>query len=70
MNINIVKEELSKNIGRRVQITEYGMRNKENNYYGILYKIYNNIFTIQTNDVEKSFSLADLIIGDIVITYY
>ena len=70
MNINIVKEELSKNLGRRVQITEYGMRNKENNYYGVLYKIYNNIFTIKTNDFEKSFSLADLIIGDIVINYY
>ncbi|MBR1413715.1 MAG: hypothetical protein IJ574_03500 [Bacilli bacterium] len=70
MNIDIVKEDLSKNLGKRVQITEYGMRNKENNYYGVLYKIYNNIFSIKTNDMEKSFSLADLIIGDVVITYY
>ena len=70
MNIEIVKEELRKNIGRRVQITEFGLRNKENNYYGVLFKIYNNIFSIKSNDIEKSFSLADLIIGDVVITYY
>ena len=60
MNIEIVKEELRKNIGRRVQITEFGLRNKENNYYGVLFKIYNNIFSIKSNDIEKSFSLADL----------
>ena len=32
MNINIVKEEISKNINKKVSIAVYGLRNRVNRY--------------------------------------
>lgn len=45
------------------------MRNKTNEYNGYLKKLYPNIFTISENNIEKSFTYADLITGDIKIKY-
>ena len=67
MNINIIKEKLSKNINKKVKITVYGLRNKINTYEGQLYKIYPNIFTILIDGKEKSFTYNDYITGDIKV---
>lgn len=69
MNINIIKEEISKNLGKQALIKVYGMRNKVNKYEGIIYKVYPNIFTVLINNEEKSFCYRDIIIGDVKIFY-
>ena len=69
MNINIIKEQIAKNIGKKVIISVYGLRNKINKYEGSLYKLYPNIFTILYNNEEKSFNYRDVITGDIKIKY-
>ncbi len=69
MNNFNIKEEIKNNLHRPVIITVYGMRNKINTYEGTINAIYPNIFTILTNNTEKSFSYSDIITGDIKIKY-
>lgn len=69
MNLDIIKSNISRNIGRKVIITEKGMRNKRSIYEGILYKLYPNIFSIKTRIGEKSFSYADVATKTILIKY-
>ncbi len=69
MNINIIKEEIKSHLNENVEIKVYGMRNKTSSYKGIINKTYPNIFTILTDNNEKSFSYNDVITGDIKIKY-
>lgn len=69
MNINIIKEQIAKNINRKVLISVYGLRNKINRYEGNIYKMYPNFFTIMVNNGEKSFNYRDVITGDVKIKY-
>ena len=69
MNINIVKDEIAKNINKRVVISVHGIRNRVNRYEGILYRIYPNIFTIMIAGEEKSFTYREIITGDVKIKY-
>lgn len=69
MNIDIVRKEIEKNIGRNVHITVYGMRNKTNTYDGPIYRVYPNIFTIKYYNEEKSFTYRDIITKDINVKY-
>lgn len=69
MNINIVKDEISKKLGNKVSILVYGMRSRVNRFEGILYKVYPNLFTVLTQGVEKSFCYRDVITGDVKIKY-
>lgn len=69
MNSENVKNMIESNLGRKVKITVYGMRNKKDYYEGNLYKVYPNIFTIIYNGEEKSFSYRDVITKDINIKY-
>ena len=69
MNINIVKEEISKNINRKVSIAVYGLRNRVNRYEGIIYKMYPNLFTVLVKNKEKSFNYRDVITGEVKIKY-
>lgn len=69
MNIDLIKEEIAKNLNRKVNITVYGLRNKVNRYDGTLYKLYPNLFSIMTENGEKSFSYNEYITGEVKITY-
>lgn len=69
MNINIIKEEISKNLNRKVSINVYGLRNRVNRYEGTLYKMYPNLFTVLINGEEKSFNYRDVITGEVKIKY-
>lgn len=69
MNLNIVKEQILNNLGKKVEVSVYGLRNRVNKYEGILYKTYPNIFTILINSGEKSFNYRDLITGEVKIKY-
>jgi len=69
MNINDLKDELSKNLNRNVEVKVYGMRGKVNTFHGKMQKLYPNIFTILEGGSEKSFSYADVITGEVKIKY-
>ncbi len=69
MNLNLIREEITNHLNKRVYIKVFGMRNKMSEYYGTITAIYPNIFTITTKDSEKSFNYRDIITGDIAIKY-
>ena len=69
MNINLIKEEISKKLNSKVLVSVYGMRNRVNKMEGILYKIYTNLFTVMVDGEEKSFCYRDVITGDVKIKY-
>lgn len=69
MNLNIVKEEISKHLNAKVLVSVHGMRNRVNRYEGKIYKVYPNIFTILENGEEKSFPYRDVITGEVKIKY-
>ena len=69
LNTNYIKEEIKKNIGRKIHIKLYGMRGKTNSYEGIIHAVYPNLFTILENNIEKSFTYRDILTGDIKIKY-
>lgn len=69
MNINIIKENINKNINRNVVVSVYGLRNKMTKYEGVIYKVYPNLFTILVNNEEKSFTYRDVITGEVKIKY-
>lgn len=69
MNINLVKEEISKRLNSKVIVSVYGMRNRVSRLEGILYKIYPNLFTVMVDGEEKSFCYRDVITGDVKIKY-
>lgn len=69
MNINIVKQELTSKINHKVIVSVYGLRNRITRYEGEIYRIYPKIFTILTNEGEKSFPYCDLITGEVKIKY-
>ncbi len=69
MNINIIKENINKNINRNVVVSVYGLRNRMTKYEGVIYKVYPNLFTILVNNEEKSFTYRDVITGEVKIKY-
>lgn len=69
MNINLVKEEISKKLNSKVMVSVFGMRNRVSRLEGILYKIYPNLFTVMVDGEEKSFCYRDVITGDVKIKY-
>lgn len=69
MNIELVKNDLKKHVGKNVKVTVYGLRNRIERYEGMLYKIYPNIFTILYENTEKSFPYRDIITKDINVKF-
>lgn len=67
--VSDIKKELSRNIGKKVRITVYGMRNRKEVVVGTIKEVYPNIFTVSSRDISKSFSYSDVLIGDIKIEY-
>lgn len=69
MNLDIIKGSLSNKIGKKVIITEKGMRNRKQIFEGTIYRLYPNIFSIMTRSGEKTFSYADIATKMILIKY-
>ena len=69
MHIKNIKNYLKYKVGSNIIIVYYGSRNKKEKYHGVIYKIYDNIFTIkQTNGEVKSFSYIDILTKTIQIS--
>jgi len=69
MNIKNIKNYLKYKVGSNIVVVYYGSRNKKEKYYGVIYKVYDNIFTIkQSNGEVKSFSYIDILTKTIQIS--
>ncbi len=69
MNINSTRKEIEASIGKDVQITVYGMRNKTSTYVGKIKSTYPNVFMLKTNIGDKCFSYTEVCTGDVKIKY-
>lgn len=69
MNIESVKEELNKHIGKSVKIKQNLGRNKYESYEATIKKLYNYIFVVENNNQIKSFSYTDIITKIIKIEF-
>ncbi len=68
MNIEKIKNELEKIIGKRVRIKVNVGRNKYEYYEGEILKVYPCLFTFSTVNFVKSFSYSDVLTKDIQIS--
>ena len=69
-NIKKIKNELSNHTNAVVKVISYGNRNKVDECFGILDKLYNNIFTIRQFDNSiKSFTYRDILIRNIKVCF-
>ena len=69
MNLNTIKEEVKAHLKGNVEISVFGMRNKNYKVVGYISNIYPSIFTVNEDGMEKSFSYSDLATGEITIKY-
>ncbi len=69
MNLDLVREEISRNKGKKVIVKIFGMRHKTDTIEGIITKVYPNIFVVENNYEIKSISYADLITKEAIIKY-
>ena len=68
MNIDKIKLKVKELLNKKLNIKVYIGRNKYEYYEGTIDKIYNNIFTIETNKGIKSFSYADVATKIVVLS--
>lgn len=69
MNPYVIRENLAKHRGERVQVKVFGMRNKTDTFIGVLKDIYPKIFSVEVGGTLKSFSYAEVINKEVVLSF-
>ncbi len=69
MNPYVIRDNLFKHKGERVQVKVYGMRNKTDSFIGVLEDLYPKIFTINTGNSIRTFSYSELISKEVVLSF-
>ncbi len=69
MNLDIIKDEVKKHLNAKVEVSVYGMRNKNYKICGYISNVYPSIFTINEDGIERSFTYSDIATGEIHIKY-
>jgi uncharacterized protein Veg len=68
--IEKIKSNINDNIGNNVKLVINNLRNKSEEYQGIIAETYNYVFVIKTNDnVLKSFSYSDVLTQNIELFF-
>ena len=67
MNIEKIKNKIEDLKNKKVIIKVNGSRNQIEEFEGIITEIYNYIFIVETENIKKSFSYADVLINNIEI---
>ena len=70
MNINIIKDKIKELKEYKLKIRVNIGRNKSEYLEGYIDKIYNNIFTLNTNKGIKSFSYSDVATKAVIISKF
>lgn len=61
------KSFVKSSLGKDVVVKVLGIRNKNEIIKGIIIECYPNIFLIESNNMKKSYTYADVLIGNVVI---
>ena len=70
MNINKIKDEVIALKDKKLKIKVNIGRNKYEYYEGVIDKIYNNLFTVNTNKGLKSYTYTDVAIKQVIISKF
>ncbi len=71
ITVKKIKMNLSNLFGKKVKVIYYGTRNRNEIYYGYIFKLYNNIFIIKLNNGDiKSFNYVDILTKSVKILCY
>ncbi len=69
MNINLIKEEIEKSVGKKVSAKINMGRNKIESFDGVISASYPFLFTIALDNEVKSFSYSDLLTKTLELQY-
>lgn len=69
MNLNIIKEEVTKHQNERVKLYVRALRNKSYYLNGVITKTYPNLFIVNDGFREHSITYSDIASGEVKITY-
>ena len=67
MNISDIRDEIKSLVNKEIMLKVSGSRAKTTMMKGIVNEVYSNIFTVLVDGVNKSFTYADVAIGDVKI---
>ena len=67
MNISDIRDEIKTLVNKEIMLKVSGSRAKTTMMKGIVNEVYSNIFTVLVDGVNKSFTYADVDIGDVCI---
>ncbi len=67
MNISDIRDEIKSLVNKEIMLKVSGSRAKTTMMKGIVNEVYSNIFTVLVDGVNKSFTYADVTIGDVCI---
>lgn len=67
MNIKKIKEKIETLKNKKIKFKLNGSRNQIEEFEGVITEIYNYIFIVETNNIKKSFSYADILINNLEI---
>ena len=69
MNPKVIRENLIPKKGNRVKIKINGMRNKTDEFIGVLEELYPEIFTVRASDYLRSFSYSEIINKEVELSF-
>lgn len=64
-----IKMRIRNNLNRKVRVVVSGMRNHKEVIEGIVIAAMPNVFVVSSRGLNRSFSYADVLIGDVVVSY-
>ena len=67
MNVSDIRDEIKSLVNKEIMLKVNGSRAKTTMMKGIVNEVYPNIFTVLVDGVNKSFTYADVAIGDVCI---
>lgn len=67
MNISDIRDEIYCLVNKDIMLKVSGSRSKQQMYKGTIVEVYPNIFVVNVDGLNKSFTYADVAIGDVKI---
>ena len=69
MTINAIRDDISRKVGKNVEVIYNEGRNKIYKYNGKIIEVYPNIFIVLDNNSKRSFSYYDVLTETIKISF-
>lgn len=69
MNLDEIKNNIKNHVGNNVEVRIYGMRNKKDIIFGIIDKVYPNLFVVKNNREVRSINYCDIATKEVVVKF-